>query len=90
MGIPHWGHITSWGATGEQGTGCLCLWYAHTCVVFSALEDTPQISLPLCLRRSSILIFLDPLQTTVLEEELGEKQIGTNYRYHPYTIVNLH
>lgn len=40
MGIPHWGHITSWGATGEQGTGCLCLWCAHTRVVVSALEDT--------------------------------------------------
>lgn len=73
MGIPHWGHITSWGTTGEQGIGCLCLRYAHTHVVFSALEDTPQIPLPLCLRRSSILIFLDPLQT-VLEEELGENK----------------
>lgn len=42
MGIRHWGHITSWGATGEQGTGCLCLWCAHTRVVFSALGDVPQ------------------------------------------------
>lgn len=62
------------GAAGKQGTGYLCLWCPHT-LVFSVLEDTPQIALLSCFSIPSVtqkILYVD--FSKILYRHLGQNK----------------